>query len=97
MTTYTIQRQANIRKTPIVNWTNRVGVLTVGKNNVEVLETHVDLKGWTWGRITRPDASGNSHWFCIQSMNYTYALPNETPNGKRVARIVFTDSTEQLC
>lgn len=78
---YEIVSKVKIRREPrIVEYyneekkyiTNQVGTLNVGTQR-EVYEVFTDSFNSTWGRVSEPDATGNSQWICIRGLNREYA------------------------
>ena len=73
-------------------YTNQVGLLSAGTQNVEILSTQVLTDNSLWGRFSEPDSSGIAQWICIKNINRTFMLPmadefQPTDSDSRLARI----------
>ena len=71
---YTIKKSVRYRKVPRTFGNKSLGVLESGRI-IDVLETHAGTLGQLWGRFSQPDAHNQSLWFCIRTMNNTFATP----------------------
>ena len=69
---YKIINNVNLRKTPVITAFNYAGRYLTGRI-VDVIDTSVDEKNRLWARITEPDSSGRSIYFCIKTVSKTFA------------------------
>lgn len=91
---YLIVSNVNLRKDPRVTAFNYAGRLYTGRTVQVERVMPPDEKGMTWAALTEPDKNGRRIWFCVKSLNKTFAEPVDppTPSGEltleeRVARL----------